>query len=84
MKTKRNTTFNPKTNSNFLDLVVVIVSLAVIFFDLFLFVKELNRTFERLDTPIATVEYKYKTVQRKFNDRAVWDRPVQNSFLYIY
>jgi len=71
-----------KTNSKFLDLVVVIVSLTVIFFDLFLFVKELNRTFERMDTPIATIEYKYKTVQRKFNDRAVWDRPVQNSYLY--
>ena len=82
MKTKRNMTFNPKTNSKFLDLVVVIVSLAVIFFDLFFFVKELNRTFERMDTPIATIEYKYKTVQRKFNDRAVWDRPVQNSYLY--
>ena len=82
MKTKRNMTFNPKTNSNFLDLVVVIVSLTVISLDLFLFVKELNRTFERLDTPIATIEYKYKTVQRKFNDRAVWDRPVQNSYLY--
>ncbi|MGI0510225.1 FecR domain-containing protein [Treponema denticola] len=82
MKTKRNMTFNPKTNSKFLDLVVVIVSLTVIFFDLFLFVKELNRTFERTDTPIATIEYKYKTVQRKFNDRAVWDRPVQNSYLY--
>jgi len=79
---KRNTTSKHKTNSNFLDLVVVIVSLAVIFFDLFLFVKELNRTFERMDTPIATIEYKYKTVQRKFNDRAVWDRPVQNSYLY--
>jgi len=79
---KRNTTSKHKTNSNFLDLVVVIVSLAVIFFDLFLFVKELNRTFERTDTPIATIEYKYKTVQRKFNDRAVWDRPVQNSYLY--
>ncbi|UTD04541.1 FecR domain-containing protein [Treponema denticola] len=82
MKMKRNTTSKHKTNSNFLDLVVVIVSLAVIFFDLFLFVKELNRTFERTDTPIATIEYKYKTVQRKFNDRAVWDRPVQNSYLY--
>ena len=82
MKMKRNTTSKHKTNSNFLDLVVVIVSLAVIFFDLFLFVKELNRTFERMDTPIATIEYKYKTVQRKFNDRAVWDRPVQNSYLY--
>ena len=82
MKTKRNMTFKPKTNSNFLDLVVVIVSLTVISLDLFLFVKELNRTFERLDTPIATIEYKYKTVQRKFNDRAVWDRPVQNSYLY--
>lgn len=82
MKTKRNMTFKPKTNSNFLDLVVVIVSMTVISLDLFLFVKELNRTFERLDTPIATIEYKYKTVQRKFNDRAVWDRPVQNSYLY--
>ena len=82
MKTKRNMTSKHKTNSKFLDLVVVIVSLTVIFFDLFLFVKELNRTFERMDTPIATIEYKYKTVQRKFNDRAVWDRPVQNSYLY--
>ncbi|WP_427193396.1 hypothetical protein KP615_07585 [Treponema denticola] len=82
MKTKRNMTFKHKINSNFLDLVVVTVSLAVISFDLFLFVKELNRTFERTDTPIATIEYKYKTVQRKFNDRAVWDRPVQNSYLY--
>ncbi|UTC65325.1 FecR domain-containing protein [Treponema sp. OMZ 788] len=82
MKTKRNTTFKPKTNNKLLDLAVVAVSLLVIFFDLFLFVQELNRTFERLDTPIAIVNYKYKTVQRKFSDRAVWDRPVQNSYLY--
>ncbi|UTC78350.1 hypothetical protein E4O04_10185 [Treponema sp. OMZ 799] len=82
MKTKRNTTFKPKTNSKLLDLAVVAVSLLVIFFDLFLFVRELNRTFERFDTPIAIVNYKYKTVQRKFKDRAVWDRPVQNSYLY--
>ena len=32
--------------------------------------------------PVATIRFKYKSVQRKFLDRAVWDRPPQDAPVY--
>lgn len=34
------------------------------------------------ESPIATITFKYKTAQRKFIDRVVWDRLRQNSAVY--
>ena len=34
------------------------------------------------EQPIATITFKYKTAQRKFLDRVVWDRLRQDSPLY--
>ena len=83
MKTRKNTKSNPSFTNVGVDITVVILSLLVIFASSFLFVKNLNRTFSRNDkTPVATVTFKYKSVQRKFLDRAVWDRPQQNSPVY--
>ena len=83
MKTKKNTKSNPSFTNTGADISVVILSLLIFFASSFLFVKNLNRTFSRNDkTPVATVQYKYKSVQRKFLDRAVWDRPQQNSPVY--
>ena len=83
MKTKKNTKSNPSFANVGADISVVILSLLMFFASSFLFVKNLNRTFSRNDKmPVAIVQYKYKSVQRKFIDRAVWDRPQQNSPVY--
>ena len=83
MKTRKNTRSNPSFTNVGADVSVVVLSLLVIFASSFLFVKNLNRTFSRNDkTPVATVTFKYKSVQRKFLDRAVWDHPQQNSPVY--
>lgn len=83
MKTKRNTKYSPSLNTPVADTLIVVFSLLIFFLSLFLIYKNLNRTFERKDnTPVAIVVRKHKNVQRKFLDRAVWDRPVQFSFVY--
>ncbi|WP_428771702.1 FecR family protein [Treponema sp. HNW] len=80
---KRNTRYNPERASLLADIFVVVVSLCVIAYTSFLFYRNLNKTFERKDkTPVALVSFKYKSVQRRFLDRAVWDRPVQYSPVY--
>ena len=78
---KKNTRFNLKPDLVF-DFIVIAVSLLIFFTDIYILIRELNKTFEGSGEPIAIVNYKYKTVQRKFLNRAVWDRPLQNSFLY--
>lgn len=84
MKTKRNTKYNRESVSDVLqDIFVVFFSLSAIGCTAFLFFNNLNKTIERADkVPVATVSYKYKSVQRKFLDRSVWDRPVQYSPVY--
>lgn len=83
MKTRKSTRSSPSFKNTGSDIFVVALCLSVVFICLFLFVRNLNRTFSRNDkTPVATVQYKYKSVQRKFLDRAVWDRPQQNSPVY--
>ena len=84
MQTKRNTKYSPDAVSGVLqDIFVVLFSLSVIGCTGFLFFSNLNKTIERTDkVPVASVSYKYKSVQRKFLDRSVWDRPVQYSPVY--
>ena len=50
---------------------------------LVLFRQDLNRTLQRLgESPIASVTYRYKAVQRRFADRVLWDRLRQESPVY--
>ena len=86
MKTKKSTKYNPDSPSAvsvLQDIAVVVFSLAAVAFTAQLFYRDVNKTLERSDkVQIATVSYKYKSVQRKFLDRSVWDRPVQYSPVY--
>lgn len=48
-----------------------------------LFYKSFFRALTKMnEEPIATITFKYKTAQRKFLDRVVWDRLRQNSPVY--
>ncbi|UTC83170.1 FecR domain-containing protein [Treponema denticola] len=82
MKTKKNTRYNPKIDNKFADIFVVLISLLIAGSTAFLFWKNLNKTLDRDKPSIAIVSYKEKSVQRKFIDRAVWDRPAQYSHVY--
>ena len=49
----------------------------------FMFCKSFFRSLTKVnETPIATITFKYKTAERKFADRVIWDRLRQNSPLY--
>lgn len=51
--------------------------------NIWLFCKSYFTALSRLDqTPIATITFKYKAAERKFIDRALWTRLVQNSPVY--
>lgn len=51
--------------------------------NIWLFCKSYFMAMSRLDqTPIATITFKYKAAQRKFIDRNLWTRLVQNSPVY--
>ncbi|UTC62033.1 FecR domain-containing protein [Treponema sp. OMZ 787] len=82
MKTKKNTKSNPRLDSKFADIFVVLVSFVIAGVTIFLFWKNLNKTLDRDKPSIAIISYKEKSVQRKFIDRAVWDRPAQYSHVY--
>lgn len=69
--------------SALLNSCVVAGLLAICAVSLYLFFYDLNSSSIRTDkTMIATVNYKYKVAQRKFNDRVLWERVQQNSPLY--
>ena len=69
--------------SPILDFFVTVLCLSVSGFFVFLFWKDLNHTARRTDKDnIATITFKNKIAQRKFEDRVVWERLAQSSPLY--
>lgn len=69
--------------SPLLDAFVTVVCLSISAFFVFLFWKDLNSTAKRTDRDdIATITFKNKIAQRKFDDRVVWERLSQSSPLY--
>ena len=83
MQMRKNTKYKRNFTELRNDIAVVLLALLITAAALFFFIKDLTETLIRKDkTPVATVTYRQKTVQRKFLDRAVWDRPFQNSPVY--
>ena len=82
MKTKKNTRSNPKLDNRIADILVVLFAFSIAGTSLFFFLINLNKTISRDNPSIAIVSYKYNRVQRKFIDRAVWDRPSQYANVY--
>lgn len=65
------------------DFLLVVICLTVCAVSLWFFWKDLNSSSTRTDIDsIATIHFKRKVSQRKFDDRVVWERLQQNSALY--
>ena len=65
------------------DILLVVICLTVCAVSLWFFWKDLNSSSTRTDIDsIATIHFKRKVSQRKFDDRVVWERLQQNSALY--
>ena len=72
-----------KFKSPLADSFVFFTCTFVALFFAMLFWEDLNRTSKRNDREvIATISFKKRTAQRKFDDRVVWERITQNSPLY--
>lgn len=80
---KKKTRFKLK-NSFFLPFIIAVsVCLLGAALNSLLFYRSFFRALTKLnEEPIATITFKYKTAQRKFLDRVVWDRLKQNSPVY--
>lgn len=80
---KKKTKFRLKNDLVIPFRISVCVCLAGAALNLWLFHNSFFRALSKLnETPIATITFKYKTAQRKFIDRVVWDRLQQNSPVY--
>lgn len=79
---KKNTSTKYKVNNTAADITIVLILLLLALAALFVFWKDLNKTFSRADKPVAYVTYKRNSAQRKPNDRLVWDRLRQKSDVY--
>ena len=63
--------------------ITIVICLIGAFISSALFYKGFFRALTKLnEEPIATITFKYKTAQRKFLERVVWDRLRQNSPVY--
>lgn len=72
-----------KSKSLLPDFFVATICLVIAAFFLFLFWRDLNTSTLRSDKKkIGTITSKYKVVQRKFDDRVVWERVSQDTDLY--
>ena len=72
-----------KTSNKIIDVIVIIFCISGAAVSLFLFYQDLFMTFRSKDIlPAGNVEVKYNTVQRRLNDRVVWDRLSKESPVY--
>ena len=76
--------FHLSKNSLFVPFILTVLFCAMgAAANIWLFCKSYFMAMSRLDqTPIATITFKYKAAQRKFIDRNLWTRLVQNSPVY--
>lgn len=72
-----------KSKLHLSDVFLVLICLSAALFFLHLFYKDLYSYTTRSDKkPIGKISYTYRTTQRKFDDRVVWERVAQNAALY--
>jgi len=72
-----------KTKFRFIDVLVLIVFISTAFLGLYLFRKDLMRTFEARDVePAGIIILRNNIVQRRHEDRVVWDRIFKDSPVY--
>lgn len=65
------------------DVIVTVICLLGVYISLLTFVEKLNSSLSRdNELPIGTITYKYKSAQRQFIDRVLWDRLKQESPVY--
>lgn len=71
------------TTSKLSDLLTAVVCCTGIAVSIYLFWKDFNQSLVRQsEEPIATITFKYKSAQRKFIDRIIWDRLRNESPVY--
>ena len=88
-KTKSKSENKEKDRDRNTSIFLILFILAVLFclfgatVNAFMFCKSFFRSLTKVnEAPIATITFKYKTAERKFADRVIWDRLRQNSPLY--
>ncbi len=80
---KKKTKFKLKNNLLLPFITTIFVCLLGVAVNSMLFYKSFFRALSKLnEKPIATITFKYKTAQRKFLERVVWDRLRQDSPVY--
>ncbi|MCL2175109.1 MAG: FecR family protein [Treponema sp.] len=65
-----------------LDVFVVLFCLTGVAVSLYLFQRDLFTALRSLSAPVGTVSIKYNTVQRRIQDRMIWDRLFDDSPVY--
>ncbi|GHU77867.1 hypothetical protein FACS189462_0880 [Spirochaetia bacterium] len=64
------------------DYIVTFLCLIGAFLCLYFFWLDFNHTLARREAPVGTISWKYKTAQRRFTDRVLWDRLKKNTPVY--
>ncbi len=81
MKTRKS--IKSKSKDLLLNLLFVFLCISGAALNITEFLKSFNQSLYKMnEAPIATITFKYKTAQRKFIDRVIWDRLKQESPVY--
>lgn len=65
------------------DAIVIFLCIAGMTLSLYAFVQELNRALVKFnEEPVATITFKYRSAQRRIDERVLWDRLRQESPIY--
>lgn len=71
-----------KARSLLSEIFFILVCLFGSAFSIYNFYRSFTETLTKNETPIATISFKYKTAQRKFNDNLIWDHLRQDAPVY--
>ena len=83
MKKKRNTKSKNSVLGFFLTLIFLLSCAGGAVWSVKKFYESLNMSLTKLnEKPVATITFKYRTAQRKFEERMIWDRLRQHSPVY--
>jgi len=73
----------PSDKFRFIDGLVLVLFISTAIYGLYLFRQDLMRTFDMRDAePAGTITFRANTVQRRHEDRVLWDRLFVESYVY--